>query len=349
MRNGWLIAAGTLWACATARPEIHPGPAATTHFAPPPGLSQISRAVELRIESLDLPKGTTVDVKFESASTTLETYAPQPDGSYLVTTTLLESVTSKNGIVQTERLPLVGISIVHRTDHYGRFLGLEDPKATLDAIHSRATPDLRQMIDSILTPESIANPMEAAWRHRFDDFCDRALSPGEVSYETDQQPVDEIGPIKSIIRRRVLGRVQAGTSDNIDIDLEVGGRDSELARTPGAQDRLLAFPEGIGWLSERVHGDGRRLMDPTTCQTVDEELTLKGEGRLNQNSAKRPATVSLPLRVRYEVHRQVFRMSPARAAAAGIPTTVVQPLPAPTAPPVGVNETPVSARAQLGP
>ncbi len=310
-------------ACASPRPAIRPGQPVVTRFSPPAGLTLINHGVEVRVETLELPKGK-LQVRRETKQTTLEEYAPQPDGTTLVSTTLLESIAAKDGTVLPDPLPLVGVKLVARIDASGRFVGMENIKEVLDAVRSRIPKDARGFAAFNLTPEKFSDPLEASWRRRFENYCGRELVPGAISYSLDEWPVDEVGPIHTVARERVLGRALMAARTAEEIDLEFGGRDSDFARSPGALDRLLMFPDGVNLLSVGVHGEGRQFIDPTTCQIFREEDSLEGASRLNPNAARPTSNIMLPLVVRYEIHRQILRMSPIEAERLNIPTTLVE-------------------------
>jgi hypothetical protein len=302
-------------------PPIRPGPAVRTRFSPPAGLALVNHGVEVRIETIELPK-TNLSVRRETKQTTLEEYAPQPDGTTLVTTTLLESVATKDGLVMPEPLNLTGIRMVSRIDASGRFVGLENVKEVLDQVRARIPPQARGFTAYNLTPEKFSGPAEQSWRRRFDNLCGHELVPGGVTYSLDEWPVDEIGPVHTVARERVLGMADVGMRNADEISLEFGGRDSSFAHAPGALDQLLMFPDGVNMLSVGVHGEGREFIDPATCQIFREEEKLTGSARLNPHA--RTSNIELPLKIDYEISRQILRMLPAEAVRVGIPTTLIQ-------------------------
>jgi hypothetical protein len=154
-------------------------------------------------------------------------------------------------------------------------------------------------------------------------FCGKQLQPGQELFTVDEQAVGEVGTVRTVGSERVLGVTNVGERNALDIDVEYGGRDSDIAHSPGSSDALLSFPEGLNALTTNAHGRGRILIDPVSCQTFSTEADIQGEGRLNDQATK-DSGVQLPLKVKYEVHRQVLRMSPGDAEAQGIPTTVQQ-------------------------
>lgn len=318
---GWVAISG-LGACASAGAAIRPGPPTKLTFAPPPGMVLINRAVEIRLEYLDFPKGSSRNVRQENHATTEERYEPLPDGGFRVTTTLLEAISAKDNVVQPGGLSLVGIAIVHLIDKDGRFLGVENADEVLNTIRSRLTnPDMRRIVEPLLRPDYIAKPLEAAWRARF-ERCGKTIAPGATSYAVDDQPVDEIGPIRTILQERALGVFSTGPRNGLEFELQVGDAQADFSHSPGALDALLPYPEGTRTLTADVKGTGKRLVDANTCQVYNEELNITGEGNLNKRTID-PNRITLPLKVRYVVHRQVLRMTPAEAQSMGITTRVL--------------------------
>jgi hypothetical protein len=285
----------------------------------------INRAVEVRIESLDFPKGPPRVVRQESHASTEERYEPLPDGGFRIRTTLLEAISSKDNILLPDRVSLTGITIIHRVDKEGHFIEVENVDEVLEAIRARlTTPDVRRLVEPLLTRPYISRPLEAAWRQRFERVCGKPMAPGNVTYAVDDQPVDEIGPIRSIVREVALGQVKTGSRNAMEINLEFGGRDVDFTHSPGALDALLPYAEGLDALSTGVKGSGTRLVDVSNCQIYNDEVNILGEGRLNKRSVETQSML-LPLKVRYEVHRQVLRMTPAEAQALGVSVRSLQP------------------------
>jgi hypothetical protein len=295
------------------------------HFGSPPGGILINRAAEVRIQALEFPRGKPILTKEELRATTEERYEKLPDGGYLVKTTLLEAVATHNGVPIPEQVSQVGVTLVHRVDANGRYLDLENGLDAIDELKKRlSAPGLRQLAEPLLTPEALSGPLAHAWQARFAPFCGKQMQPGQELFTVDEQPVGEVGTVRTIGSERILGTTNVGERNALDIDVEYGGRDSEVARSPAANDALLGFAEGLNALTTNVRGTGRILIDPETCQTFSTEADIRGEGRLNDQATK-DSGVQLPLRVKYEVHRQVLRMTPSEAEAQGIPTIVQQP------------------------
>jgi len=300
---------------------VRPGPSVPLTFSPPPGLVLINRGAEVRTESLMFPKGGQITVRQDAEAVTEERYEPLSDGGWRVKTTLLKHVSMMDGKVVPDQLSLVGITIVHKVDAHGGFVGVENAKEALDAIYKRlTTAQMRHEFEPMLTPEFISGPLERDWRARFDSTCGHELKPGDVLYSIDVQPVEELAPVRTLVRARVLGSLPDATKPGIELELEYGGRSADFVRSPGAVDALLTFPDGALSLTDHVSGEGRRVYDPRTCQAVSEESSLKGEARLNEQAAKSVRSIGLPFRVGYEVHRQLLRLSPLEARGLGIPT-----------------------------
>lgn len=308
-----------LGACARSGPHIREDdPPVALRFAPPPGMVLQERWSQRRSVQVDFPEGRTTVVEVHSGLSE-ETYTPLPGGGFRVSSVAIQANTLRNGEAVQAPLSLVGIPFVHVVDAEGRFVRAEELAETIEAMRKRLrSGPAREAVETLFEAETLRKQMEAAWNARFDQVCNRTLSPGDRFFVLDEQELPAGGPVVSVVEQLVKGRLEGRQGEAVELRLQFGGRRSPLARKPEARELLRGLEDGALALAERLEGEGERSVIANGCQTVREIARLRGEIRLNMEAARASGAVGLPERIRYRVDREVRRGPPGSSAVAEI-------------------------------
>lgn len=301
-----LLALLLLSACRTG-PEVRPGPALTATFGPPRGGALLEIWRQDRTVSIDFQNGDTRRIREEIGGRVLESYAPRARGGWRVTAVVKEEVDLKDGVRLPAVLPLVGVPFSHLVDERGAFLEPVDVDETLRTVRERVRDrKLGTVLETVLTPQVVAQRLERSWRDRYEGLCNRPVTPGESSFHIEEQELPAGGAARMLVRRTVLGEAQIAGQPAIELAVEYAGASSRLAAHPDAGP-LLSRSGGVRSLTQKVEGQGTRLVSLAGCHVLEETASIKGESRLNESVAGASGLGGLPERVRFQVVRRIER------------------------------------------
>lgn len=286
--------------------EIRPGPAMEAVFSPPPGGALVETWKQSRVVAIDFQGGDTREIREEVGGKVVEEYAPWHDG-WRVTSTVLEEAATRDGVNVPPALPLIGVAFSHRVNEEGGFVESMDVDESLRTIRERIRDGrLRDVLETVLTPELLASRVERSWRERYEGACNVPLAPGDVSYAVEEQALPAGGTARTLCRRTVVGQAVTQGRATVEIALEYGGASSAFLKDPAA----VAVAEeagGVRSLTEHVKGRGVRFVSLPGCHVLAEESHFAGYSRLNETVAEKAGLGGLPKRVRFEIDRSVER------------------------------------------
>lgn len=295
-----------LTACRTG-PEIRPGPSMTATFGPPRGGALLETWRQHRTVSIDFQGGETRRIREEIGGRVIESYAPRSRGGWKVTATVREEVDLKDGVRMPAVLPLVGVPFSHLIDEKGVFLEPVDIDETLRTMKERVRDrKLGTVLESVLTPQVVAQRVERSWRDRYEGVCNRPVSPGEKSFLLEEQELPAGGTARMLVRRTVLGEAMIDGQPAVEIALEYAGASSPIAADPDAGP-LLSRSGGVRSLTQKVEGQGARFVSLAGCHVLQETATIEGVSRINERIAGASGMAGLPERVRFRVERRIER------------------------------------------
>ncbi len=288
-------------------------------FAPPSEDAQLFVSEMDRETDLDFPGRDTVHIGEHVRTTQRETFDPQTDGGWRVTSMLLDELAKRNGVPVASAVPLKGVPFVARIDAKGRFVRAEDVDETIAAIEANApTKVLHDLMAPLLTPKVVARRIAEEWRRRTTGLCNSDLTPGQTFFGLDTQGLPMGGPAVSVVKATVIGESQVGIEPAVEVALEFGGASSRLAREAGAEPILSKLEPGV--LTGDVTGRGVRYISLDTCQVLLEKATLDGAWTLNEKAVGKKAAKAFPKRIRFRVSRTTREVAGPEAA-------VAQPMP----------------------
>lgn len=315
--RGWMpwaatVAASMLTGCASLpKPEVREGPPVEVAFRVPAGRVLIEQYVQRRQARVEFFEGDPQQVWEVLAGSIEERYEPLGRDGWRVVSTVVDETVLRNGERISSPLPLTGVALVHRIDAQGRFVAGEELEMTVAELHRRIRDDrLRELLEKVITVEWLQTRLEQTWTRRTQQVCGATLAPGDELFVSEDQELPVGGPVRALVRQTVLGTTGVRSHTAVELALTLGGGTSPLVELAGAASALDEVPGGVRGLTPKLEGKGERLVDVATCQTLREQVQMKGELRVNQEAARTSGATGFPKRIRFEVTRELVRAAP---------------------------------------